>query len=66
MTYDQVASISQIVALIFFIGLFGAVVLYAFWPGNKKSFDEAARLPLEGDIETKKKTKNEPKNKKDG
>jgi cytochrome c oxidase cbb3-type subunit 4 len=63
MTYDQVASISQIVALLFFIGLFGAVLLYAFWPGNKKSFDEAAKLPLEGDIETKNK-KN--KNKKDG
>ena len=38
MTYDQVASISQIVALLFFIGLFAAVLLYAFWPGNKKSF----------------------------
>jgi cytochrome c oxidase cbb3-type subunit 4 len=57
MTYDQVASISQIVALLFFIGLFAAVLLYAFWPGNKKSFDEAAKLPLEGDPE--------PKNEKD-
>ena len=54
MTYDQVASISQIVALLFFIGLFAAVLLYAFWPGNKKSFKEAAKLPLEGDPEPKK------------
>ncbi|MBQ0818483.1 MAG: cbb3-type cytochrome c oxidase subunit 3 [Hyphomicrobiaceae bacterium] len=54
MTYDQVASISQIVALLFFIGLFAAVLLYAFWPGNKKSFEEAAKLPLEGDPEPKK------------
>jgi len=54
MTYDQVASISQIVALLFFIGLFAAVLLYAFWPGNKKCFEEAAKLPLEGDPEPKK------------
>jgi cytochrome c oxidase cbb3-type subunit 4 len=57
MTYDQVASISQVVALLFFIGLFGAVLVYAFWPGNKKSFDEAAKLPLEGDPEPENKTK---------
>lgn len=57
MTYEQVASISQVAALIFFIVLFAAVVLYAFWPGNKKRFDEAANLPLEEDPE--------PKNEKD-
>jgi cytochrome c oxidase cbb3-type subunit IV len=49
MEYEQVASISQVAALIFFILLFAGVVLYAFWPGNKKRFDEAARLPLEDD-----------------
>ena len=54
MEYDQVASISQIAALIFFIVLFAGVVLYAFWPGNKKRFDEAARLPLEDDPESDK------------
>ena len=54
MTYDQVASISQVVALLFFIGLFVAVLVYAFWPGNKKSFEEAAKLPLEDDPEPKK------------
>lgn len=53
MTYDQVASISQVAALIFFIALFAAVVIYAFWPGNKKRFDDAAKLPLEEDPETK-------------
>ena len=37
MEYDQVASISQVAALIFFIVLFAGVVLYAFWPGNKKA-----------------------------
>ncbi|WP_108681225.1 cbb3-type cytochrome c oxidase subunit 3 [Methyloceanibacter sp. wino2] len=52
MDYEQVASISQVAALIFFIVLFAGVVLYAFWPGNKKRFDEAARLPLEDDPES--------------
>jgi cytochrome c oxidase cbb3-type subunit 4 len=53
MNYDQVASVSQMLALLFFIGLFVAVLVYAFWPGNKKRFDEAAKLPLEGDPESK-------------
>jgi len=53
MTYEQVASISQVAALIFFVVLFAAVVVYAFWPGNKKRFDEAAKLPLEEDPDAK-------------
>ena len=53
MTYEQVASISQVVALLFFIALFGVVLVCAFWPGNKKRFDEAAKLPLEEDSESK-------------
>jgi len=57
MTYDQVASISQVAALLFFIALFVAVLVYAFWPGNKKRFDEAAKLPFEDE--------SEPKNEKD-
>ena len=57
MSYENVASISQVVALLFFIALFVAVLAYAFCPGNKKRFDEAARLPLEDDPE--------PKNEKD-
>ncbi len=53
MTYDQVASISQVAALIFFIALFAGVVIYAFWPGNKKKFDDAANLPFDDDPESK-------------
>ena len=49
MTYEQVAGITQVAALLFFIALFIGVVVYAFWPGNKKRFEEAARLPLEKD-----------------
>ncbi|HMK40892.1 MAG TPA: cbb3-type cytochrome c oxidase subunit 3 [Methyloceanibacter sp.] len=49
MSYEQVASVSQVVALVFFVALFAGVLLYAFWPGNKKRFEQAARLPLEKD-----------------
>ena len=55
MTYEQVASISQVVALLFFVALFAAVLVYAFWPGNKKRFEEAAKLPLEKDPEPERK-----------
>lgn len=51
MTYEQVATISQVAALLLFVALFIGVLVYAFWPGNKKRFEEAARLPLEQDPE---------------
>jgi cytochrome c oxidase cbb3-type subunit 4 len=51
MTYEQVASITQLAALLFFVVLFVGVLIYVFWPGNKKAFEEAARLPLEKDPE---------------
>jgi cytochrome c oxidase cbb3-type subunit IV len=50
-TYAQVASITQVAALLLFVGLFVGMLIYAFWPGNKKRFEEAARLPLEKDPE---------------
>jgi len=49
MTYEQVAGITQVAALLFFIALFVCVVIYAFWPGNKKRFEEGAKIPLEKD-----------------
>jgi cytochrome c oxidase cbb3-type subunit 4 len=49
MTYEQVSGIAQIVALVFFVALFVGVVIYAFWPGNKKQFEEDAKIPLEKD-----------------
>ena len=51
MTYEQVSGITQVAALLFFVALFVGVVIYAFWPGNKKRFEQAARLPLEKDPE---------------
>ena len=51
MTYNAATVLSQTVALFLFIALFVGVVVYVFWPGNKKKFDEAAQLPLEEDEE---------------
>jgi len=47
MTYESASTFSQVAALIIFIALFIGVILYVFWPGNKKKFDDAAKLPLE-------------------
>ncbi len=51
MTYESVKSISAMVGLFVFIGLFIAVVVFVFWPGNQKGFEEASRIPLEKDDE---------------
>lgn len=47
MTYEQVAPISQIAALLFFFALFIGVLVYVFWPGNKKKFKQASEIPFE-------------------
>ena len=36
-------------ALLFFVALFAGVLVYAFWPSNKKRFEQAAQLPFEKD-----------------
>ncbi len=47
MTYQAATVLSQTVALVLFVALFVGVIAYVFWPGNKKKFEEAAKLPLE-------------------
>jgi cytochrome c oxidase cbb3-type subunit 4 len=47
MTHQAATVLSQTVALILFVALFVGVLLYVFWPGNKKKFEDAAKLPLE-------------------
>jgi len=47
MNYESATTVSQIVALLIFVGLFLGVIIYVFWPGNKKKFEEASKLPLE-------------------
>ena len=49
MTYETVKSLSAMAGLIIFIGLFIGVLVFVFWPGNQKGFEEASRIPLEKD-----------------
>ena len=49
MSYDTVAAFSQITSLLMFISMFIAVLAYAFWPGNKRRFDEAQARALDLD-----------------
>jgi cytochrome c oxidase cbb3-type subunit 4 len=49
MTYQAATILSQTVALVMFVTLFAAIVVYVLWPGNKKKFEAAAELPLEDD-----------------
>ena len=47
MTYDTVATFTQVTALLMFIALFLGVLAYVFWPGSKRRFDEAQRKALD-------------------
>ena len=49
MSYEQVASITQVAALLLFVAFFIGVLIYAFWPGNKKRFERDAEIPLRKD-----------------
>jgi cytochrome c oxidase cbb3-type subunit 4 len=39
----------KIVSILLVVAAFLGVIAFAFWPSKKKSFDEAARLPLNED-----------------
>lgn len=49
MTYKSAQSIFGMAGLLLFIALFAFVLVFVFWPGNKKGFEEASRIPLEKD-----------------
>jgi cytochrome c oxidase cbb3-type subunit 4 len=49
MTYETVKSLSAMAGLFIFVGLFIGVLVFVFWPGNQKGFEEASRIPLEKD-----------------
>ena len=40
---------AKALSLVLVVLTFVAIVAYALWPSNQKSFDEAARLPLNED-----------------
>jgi cytochrome c oxidase cbb3-type subunit IV len=47
MTYETIATLSQVVSLLMFVATFLIVVVYALWPGNKPRFEEAQRRALD-------------------
>ena len=47
MTYDTIATLSQVISLLMFIAMFLAVLAYALWPNNKPRFEEAQRRALD-------------------
>jgi cytochrome c oxidase cbb3-type subunit 4 len=49
MTYESAQAIFGMAGLIIFVTLFTGVVAFVLWPGNKKGFEEASRIPLERD-----------------
>jgi cytochrome c oxidase cbb3-type subunit 4 len=49
MTYETVQSLSAMTGLFIFIALFIGMLVFVFWPGNQKGFEEASRIPLDKD-----------------
>ncbi|MGO8951858.1 MAG: cbb3-type cytochrome c oxidase subunit 3 [Rhodomicrobium sp.] len=49
MTYESAQSFFGMAGLILFLMLFAVVMAVVLWPGNRKGFDEASRIPLERD-----------------
>jgi cytochrome c oxidase cbb3-type subunit IV len=52
MTYETVATVSQVATLLLFLALFLLVIVYVFWPANREKFEKAARTALEPDHKT--------------
>jgi cytochrome c oxidase cbb3-type subunit 4 len=47
MSYDTIATISQVTSLLMFVGMFAAVLAYALWPKNGRRFEAAQRRALD-------------------
>jgi len=47
MTYDTIATLSQVTSLLMFIAMFLAVLVYVLWPKNKPRFEAAQRRALD-------------------
>jgi cytochrome c oxidase cbb3-type subunit IV len=47
MTYDAIATFSQVTSLLLFIVMFAGVLAYALWPRNGPRFEEAQRRALD-------------------
>jgi cytochrome c oxidase cbb3-type subunit 4 len=51
MSFQEVSEFSRSWGLVFLMIVFGAAVVYAFWPSNRSRFHDAARIPLQRDGE---------------
>jgi cytochrome c oxidase cbb3-type subunit 4 len=49
MTYDTIATLSQVSSLIMFMALFAAVLVYALWPKNGPRFERTQQRALDLD-----------------
>jgi cbb3-type cytochrome oxidase subunit 3 len=52
MTYDVIATLSQVASLLMFIAMFLAVLVYALRPKNGARFERAQQRALDLDHET--------------
>jgi cytochrome c oxidase cbb3-type subunit IV len=48
-THAFLAHLAQSAGLLYFMGIFCGMAVYAFWPSNKAKFDQAAAMPLRED-----------------
>ena len=48
-TYRMLAEFAQTWGLLYFVGVFAVVLIYALWPSRRQRFDQAARMPLRED-----------------
>ena len=48
-TYKLVAEFAQTWGLLYFVGIFLAVLVYALAPSRKSRFEAASRMPLQED-----------------
>lgn len=49
MSYETIATLSQVTSLLLFIAMFAAVLAYALWPRNGPRFEQAQRRALDLD-----------------
>ncbi len=48
-TYETLSGFAVTWGLALSVVIFAVVLVYALWPRNRKSFNEASRIPLEED-----------------
>ncbi len=53
MSYDTVATFSQVTSLLLFLAMFLGVLVYTFWPGNNQRFEQNQRSALDLDADNR-------------